>query len=53
MMGRERAYHGLFGRNGRDIEAGEASGKHSPEEVKLTVPSEDFKLPNIIITLYR
>jgi len=53
MDGVWRAYHGLFGRDGRDIEAGEASGKHSPEEVELTVASEDLKLPDIIIPLYR
>ncbi len=50
--GVERSYHGLFGWDRRDIEAWEASGKHSPEEVELTVASEDLKLPDIIITLF-
>ena len=51
--GPERSYHGLFGRDGRDVEAWEASGKHSSEEVELTVASEDLKLPDLIITLNR
>jgi len=51
--GPEISYHGLFWRDGRHIEAWEASGKHSSEEVELTVASEDLKLPDLIITLYR